>query len=89
MLSDGNRVNQGIAEKLYTLVQGISLFFSAYVVALAVQWKLALITMTIVPAIILAIAGCLSYDAPVEARIVSMASPSKKMLLFLIFCPCA
>ncbi|KAK5122831.1 hypothetical protein LTR85_003746 [Meristemomyces frigidus] len=66
--SNGNRVNQGIAEKLYTLVQGISLFFSAYIVALAVQWKLALIVMSIVPAIILAIAGCLSWDAPIEAR---------------------
>jgi len=56
---------------LYTLVQGISLFFSAYIVALAVQWKLALITMSIVPAIVLVIGGCLSFDAPLEARIVS------------------
>jgi len=56
---------------LYTLVQGISLFFSAYIVALAVQWKLALITMGVVPAIVLVIAGCLSFDAPLEARIVS------------------
>ena len=51
-------------------MQGISLFFSSYIVALAVQWKLALITITIVPAIVLVIAGCLSFDAPVEARIV-------------------
>ncbi|MCJ1396244.1 hypothetical protein MMC18_009133 [Xylographa bjoerkii] len=71
---NGNRVNQGIAEKLYTLVQGISLFFSAYIVALAVQWKLALITMCIVPAIVLVIGGCLSLDAPVEARITRIYS---------------
>jgi ATP-binding cassette subfamily B (MDR/TAP) protein 1 len=56
---------------LYTLVQGISLFFSGYIVALAVQWKLALITISIVPAIVLVIAGILSFDAPLEARIVS------------------
>ncbi|KAM0795498.1 putative ABC transporter [Usnea florida] len=73
-LADGNRVNQGIAEKLYTLVQGISLFFSAYIVALSVQWKLALITMTVVPAIVLVITGCLSFDAPVEARITRIYS---------------
>ncbi|KAK4988078.1 hypothetical protein LTR50_004194 [Elasticomyces elasticus] len=71
---NGNRVNQGIAEKLYTLVQGISLFFSAYIVALAVQWKLALITMSVVPAIVLVIAGCLSFDAPLEARITRIYS---------------
>ena len=70
-LLDGNRINQGIAEKLFTCVQGISLFFSAYIVALAVQWKLALITMSIVPAIVLTVGFCLSVDAPVEARIVS------------------
>ncbi len=70
---DGNRVNQGIAEKLYTLVQGISLFFSAYIVALAVQWKLALIVMTVVPAIVLVIGGVLAWDAPLETRIVSNA----------------
>ncbi|MCJ1292941.1 hypothetical protein MMC34_004494 [Xylographa carneopallida] len=71
---NGNRINQGIAEKLYTLVQGISLFFSAYIVALAVQWKLALITMSIIPAIVLVIAGSLSYDAPLEARITRIYS---------------
>lgn len=68
---DGNRINQGIAEKLLTCVTGISLFFSAYVVALAVQWKLALITMSVIPAIILVVGTCIGIDAPVEARIVS------------------
>ncbi|KAK4539862.1 hypothetical protein LTR36_010323 [Oleoguttula mirabilis] len=72
--TNGVRVNQGIAEKLYTLVQGISLFFSAYVVALAVQWKLALITMSIIPAIVLAIGGIIALDAPIEARITRIYS---------------
>ncbi|TKA76378.1 hypothetical protein B0A55_05265 [Friedmanniomyces simplex] len=72
--TNGNRVNQGIAEKLYTLVQGISLFFSAYIVALAVQWKLALIVMSIVPAIFGVIAGCIAVDAPVESRITRIYS---------------
>ncbi|TKA64596.1 hypothetical protein B0A55_10114, partial [Friedmanniomyces simplex] len=72
--TNGNRVNQGIAEKLYTLVQGISLFFSAYIVALAVQWKLALIVMSIVPAIFGVIAACIAVDAPVESRITRIYS---------------
>ncbi|KAK3617121.1 hypothetical protein LTR56_025497 [Elasticomyces elasticus] len=65
---NGNRVNQGIAEKLFALVQGISLFFSAYIVALAVQWKLALIVMSIVSAIFGTIGVCISIATPVETR---------------------
>lgn len=68
---DGNRVNQGIAEKLYSLITGISLFFSAYIVALSVQWKLALITMSIVPAMVLVVGSVFALDAPIEAKIVS------------------
>jgi ATP-binding cassette subfamily B (MDR/TAP) protein 1 len=69
-VTDGDRINQGIADKLYTAVVGISLFFSSYIVALAVQWKLALITMTIIPANILIMGFCVRSDAPLEARIV-------------------
>ncbi|KAF4464018.1 ABC transporter [Fusarium albosuccineum] len=72
--TNGHRINQGIAEKLYTMVMGISLFFSAYIVALAVHWKLALITMSIVPAIVLIVGGCIRLDAPIEARIVRIYS---------------
>lgn len=68
---DGNQVNQGIAEKLYAGMTGASLFFSSYIVALAVQWKLALITMSIIPAIMLVVGGAFTADAPIEARIVS------------------
>jgi len=39
--------------------------------ATQVTMKLALITMSIVPATILVIAGSLSFDAPTEARMVS------------------
>ena len=70
-MSDGNRISQGIAEKLFTCVMGISLFFSAFIVALAVQWKLALITMSIVPGMILAVGTCVAVFTPVENEIVS------------------
>lgn len=53
---------------------GISLFFSAYVVALAVQWKLALITMSIIPAIFLSIGTVMRAVLPVETEIVSQHS---------------
>lgn len=69
---DGNRVNQGIAEKLYTLAQGLSLLISSYAVALSVQWKLALITMTIMPATFVIYGTVIAYDIPIESRIVSV-----------------
>ncbi|KAI4717299.1 putative ABC transporter [Aureobasidium sp. EXF-10727] len=72
--TNGHRINQGIAEKLFSLVMGISLFFSSYIVALSVQWKLALITMSIVPAIVLITGGCIALDAPIEARITRIYS---------------
>lgn len=72
--TNGNRINQGIAEKLYTCVQGISLFISGFVVALAVQWKLALIVMSIIPAIFLITGVCIGLDAPIEARITKIYS---------------
>lgn len=53
---------------------GFSLFFSAFIVALAVQWKLALITMSIVPAMVLIVGGGIALDAPIEARIIRLYS---------------
>ncbi|KAJ4329940.1 hypothetical protein N0V87_010435 [Didymella glomerata] len=72
--TNGNRINQGIAEKLYTCIQGISLFFSGFIVALAVQWKLALIVMSIIPAIFLITGVCIALDAPIEARVTKIYS---------------
>lgn len=48
------------------------MFFAAYVVALAKQWKLALIAMSILPAIFLTVGVALSLDAPLEAKVVSV-----------------
>ena len=78
---DGNRINQGIAEKLYTFFQGVSLLFSAYIVALVKQWKLALIVMSIFPALVLIIGICIALDAPIETRVVSTKLVSKCYLV--------
>lgn len=72
--TNGNRINQGIAEKLGLVVQSLSMFFSAFIVALAVQWKLALITMTIIPVIFTAVSIYVALDARIEARIVRIYS---------------
>ena len=67
--TNGYRINQGLADKLYSLFNGLSFFFSAYVVALAVQWKLALITMCIIPIMMGVIGTCITFDKKIEDKI--------------------
>ncbi|CAK1365324.1 Multidrug resistance protein 3 [Cercospora beticola] len=72
--TNGNRINQGIAEKLASLIQGFSLFFSSWIIALSVQWKLALICMSIIPALLIIIGTCVSIDARQEGEITKIYS---------------
>ena len=68
------RINQAIAEKLALLVQGLAMFFSAFIVAIAVQWKLALITMSVVILFFLILGVGMAIDAPIEAKVTSKHS---------------
>ncbi|ETN36902.1 uncharacterized protein HMPREF1541_07889 [Cyphellophora europaea CBS 101466] len=77
--TNGNRINQGLADKLAYIAQGLGLFFSSFIIALAVQWKLSLIIMSIVPAIFLVTGGCIAVDAIQEARIVRIYSRAAVM----------
>ncbi|KAF2736700.1 multidrug resistance protein-like protein 1 [Polyplosphaeria fusca] len=70
--TNGNNVNTGISEKLSLTVQGISTFVTAFVVAFAVQWKLALITISIVPTIIVVVAICIGIDTKQESAILAI-----------------
>lgn len=72
--TNATRINQGIAEKLVLVIQGLAMFFSSFIVAIAVQWKLALITLSVVPAMFVAIGICLTIDAPIEAKIAQIYS---------------
>jgi ATP-binding cassette subfamily B (MDR/TAP) protein 1 len=72
--TNATRVQNGIGEKLTAFVQGLSTFFAAFVVALAVQWKLALISMSLVPLLFLLVGGCVSIDAKLEARVMRIYS---------------
>lgn len=55
------------------------MFCSAFIVALTVQWKLALITFSIVPVIFLVTGSCIGIDAPQEARIVRIYSQASNI----------
>ncbi|KAL4958072.1 P-loop containing nucleoside triphosphate hydrolase protein [Aspergillus filifer] len=67
--TNATRINQGIAEKLVLIVQGLSMFFAAFIVAIAVQWKLALITLSVVPAMFIILGIVIALDAGVETKI--------------------
>ncbi|KAL8655064.1 MAG: hypothetical protein Q9210_001125 [Variospora velana] len=72
--TNGNKINQGTADKLLTLVQALSTFFSAFIVALAVQWKLALITMSCIPVIFVVTGTIVALDATIESKIMPILS---------------
>ncbi|PZC95879.1 MdlB, ABC-type multidrug transport system, ATPase and permease component [Pyrenophora tritici-repentis] len=69
-----NNVNNGISEKLSLTIQGVSTFVSAFVVAFAVNWKLTLITISIVPTILVVVSICIGLDAKNEDQLLPIYS---------------
>lgn len=65
----GNLVTQGISEKLGLAIQATTTFFSAFIVAFAVQWKLTLISLCIVPTILIVVTVCVMIDSGIEQRL--------------------
>ncbi|KAH0290290.1 multidrug resistance protein, partial [Aureobasidium sp. EXF-3399] len=63
-----SHIQLGIAEKLGLVVQAIAALITAFIVALAVQWKLALITICIIPAIVITTGIGVAIDASQENR---------------------
>ncbi|KAF2127626.1 multidrug resistance protein-like protein 1 [Dothidotthia symphoricarpi CBS 119687] len=72
--TNGNNVNNGISEKLTLTIQGVSTFVTAFVVAFAVQWKLTLITISIVPTILVVTGVCVTLDMKVESQVLTIQS---------------
>lgn len=72
--TNGNNVNSGISEKLTLTIQSIATFVSAFVVAFIVQWKLTLITISIVPTIIIVVGICIAIDSKNEAQLLPIYS---------------
>lgn len=61
--SNGLMIQLGISEKLGLFVQSATTFIAAFVIAFIAQWKLTLILICIVPAVILLVGGVGAYDA--------------------------
>ncbi|CAN9093099.1 unnamed protein product [Alternaria alternata] len=56
------RQESGISEKLGLVVQSVTTFVAAFVIAFIAQWKLTLILICIIPASVLLVGGVGTYD---------------------------
>ncbi|KAF1988995.1 multidrug resistance protein 1 [Aulographum hederae CBS 113979] len=77
--TNGNNVNQGISEKLTLTIQSVSTFVAAFVVAFAVQWKLTLITISVVPTIVIISGISIAFDTKNEARLLNIQGKAGKI----------
>lgn len=72
IVTNGNMIHQGIAEKLGLTIQSVSAFVAAFVVAFVASAKLTGIVVCIVPTIVLVIGTVSSFDAKYETAIISL-----------------
>ncbi|ODA84156.1 hypothetical protein RJ55_02674 [Drechmeria coniospora] len=74
--TNGNLVNNGISEKLGLTIQAMASFVTAFIVAFAVQWKLTLVVLAIVPLNLVVTVICVVKDTLIEHRIFDIYSES-------------
>jgi len=67
--SDPNLIEVGLAEKVGTVSQAVSMMISSFVIALTRSWKLALATFCIIPYIIIFTGLLTSMDAKIESNV--------------------
>lgn len=77
--TNGNLVTNGISDRLSTTVQSCATVIAAFVVAFAVQWKLTLITICIVPAIIIVTGFCMAIEVNSEDKLLGILSRSSRL----------
>lgn len=67
--SNGKLVQSGIAEKLGQVFQAAATFVAAFIIAFVTQWKLTLILICMIPALLVIGGGIAVLDAKIETRI--------------------
>ncbi|KAM7193333.1 P-loop containing nucleoside triphosphate hydrolase protein [Rhypophila sp. PSN 637] len=77
--ANANLVNQGISEKLGLTIQALTTFVAGFVVAFAIQWKLTLIIMATVPAIIIVTSICVVIDTKNENQLMEIQSRANRL----------
>ncbi|GKU02834.1 multidrug resistance protein 1 [Fusarium langsethiae] len=77
--TNGNLINQGISEKLGITIAALSTFVSAFIVAFAVQWKLTLIVLAIIPVNLIVTIICVAIDTGYEYAMFDVYSRSSSL----------
>jgi ATP-binding cassette subfamily B (MDR/TAP) protein 1 len=70
--SNGKLIQSGTAEKLGIVIQAIATFIAAFIIAFISQWKLTLILICLVPALLLIVGSASVPDAKIETRILKI-----------------
>ncbi|KAH7223011.1 P-loop containing nucleoside triphosphate hydrolase protein [Fusarium oxysporum] len=70
--SNGKLIQSGISEKLGQVFQAIATFFACFIIAFISQWKLTLILMSIVPALLTIVGIVGGLDAAIETKILKL-----------------
>ncbi|KAH8651066.1 multidrug resistance protein 1, 2, 3 [Xylariales sp. PMI_506] len=70
--TNGKLIQSGIAEKLGIVIQAISTFVTAFVIAFVTQWKLTLILIFVVPTLVIALGTAGGIDAMIETKILQV-----------------
>ncbi|EWY85993.1 hypothetical protein FOYG_10657 [Fusarium oxysporum NRRL 32931] len=70
--SNGKLIQSGISEKLGQVFQAIATFFACFIIALISQWKLTLILMSILPALLIIVGIVGGLDAAIETKILKL-----------------
>lgn len=67
--SNGKLIQSGIAEKLGQVFQAAATFVAAFIIAFVTQWKLTLIIICMLPALLMIVTGVSVFDARIETKI--------------------
>ncbi|KAM0281164.1 hypothetical protein ACHAO9_010852 [Fusarium lateritium] len=70
--SNGKLIQAGISEKLGLMVQGLSCFVAAFILAFVTQWKLTLICCCIAPATLVAMGVSSTLEAAIETKVLKV-----------------
>jgi ATP-binding cassette, subfamily B (MDR/TAP), member 1 len=70
--SNGKLIQSGIAEKLGQVFQAAATFVAAFIIAFISQWKLTLILICIIPALLLIVTAVGAVDAGIETKILKI-----------------
>lgn len=70
--TNGQLIQSGIAEKLGIVIQALSTFVAAFVIAFITQWKLTLILIFMVPTLLIVLGTASGVDAMIETKILQV-----------------